>query len=60
MRTWQAGRKFLTVSEASLKTSVSFHLTNTSTILVILLFSIIGFDFGELTPVLIFFPGDGL
>lgn len=49
MRMWQAGRKFLTDSETSLKMSVSFHLTDTSTVLVILLFSVSGFDFGELT-----------
>lgn len=60
MRMWQAGRKFLTDSETSLKMSVSFHLTDTSTVLVILLFNVSGFDFGELTPVLLFFSGDGL
>lgn len=58
MRRWQAVRKLLNGSEISLKLLISFHLPNISTVLIILLFDISGFGFGEVTPV--FFSGDGL
>lgn len=53
-----AGRKLLNGSEISLKPLIYFHLPNTTTVLMILLFNISGFGFGEVTPV--FFSGDGL
>lgn len=52
------GRKLLNGCEVSLKPLISFHLANTSTVLMVLFFNISGFGFGEVTPV--FFSGDGL